>query len=299
MKIIITGSLGHISKPLAVELLDKGHSVTVISSDAEKQDAIESMNANAAIGSITDATFLTATFTGADIVYLMEPPPNFFDAETDSEQAWAAIARSYVTAIRQSGVTRVVHLSSIGAHTDTGNGMLAAHYHVERILNELPANVAIKFMRPVGFYYNMFAFIPTIKSQGAIIQNYGGTHKEPWVAPTDIAHTIAEAMEAPFDGRTVTYIASDEVSPAEVAAALGHAIGNTSLQWISIADTEFLDGLLAAGFSEKSATGLTEVNIGRRNNLYDHYNANKPVLGKVKLGDFAKEFARVYNQQAK
>ena len=32
MKITITGALGHISKPLAKELIDNGHSVTIISS---------------------------------------------------------------------------------------------------------------------------------------------------------------------------------------------------------------------------------------------------------------------------
>lgn len=36
MKIIITGSLGHISKPLTEELVQKGHAVTVISSNPEK-----------------------------------------------------------------------------------------------------------------------------------------------------------------------------------------------------------------------------------------------------------------------
>ncbi len=76
---------------------------------------------------------------------------------------------------------------------------------------------SIKTMRPVGFYYNMFAFMPTIKSQGIIVSNYGGNEKEPWVSPSDIAGVIAEEIEKPFNGRTIRYIASDEVSPNEVA----------------------------------------------------------------------------------
>ncbi|GGI29342.1 hypothetical protein [Pedobacter mendelii] len=51
MKIIITGSLGHISKPLTIALVQKGHAITVISSKPEKQKEIESLGANAAIGS--------------------------------------------------------------------------------------------------------------------------------------------------------------------------------------------------------------------------------------------------------
>jgi uncharacterized protein YbjT (DUF2867 family) len=294
MKIIVTGSLGHISKPLTQALVQKGHSVTVISSKADKQKDIEALGAKAAIGSIFDANFLTATFTGADIVYLMEPPFNFFDQDADIHAYWLGIADNCRQAVQQSGVSKVIHLSSIGAHTDKGVGMLATHHFVENTLKELPGNVAIKTMRPVGFYYNMFAFIPTIKNAGAIFQNYGGDEKEPWVSPLDIADVIAEEMELPFEGRTIRYIASDEVSPNETAAILGKAIGKPNLEWRVITDEQFLNNLLNAGFNPQAAKGVTEMNAGRRNNLYDDYNQNKPVLGKVKLEDFAKEFAAAY-----
>ena len=45
MKIIVTGSLGNISKPLTEELVRKGHSVTVVSSKPNKQKAIELLGA--------------------------------------------------------------------------------------------------------------------------------------------------------------------------------------------------------------------------------------------------------------
>jgi AraC family transcriptional regulator, transcriptional activator of pobA len=46
MKIIVTGSLGNISKPLAKELIEKGHEVTVISSSLERKSEIESLGAH-------------------------------------------------------------------------------------------------------------------------------------------------------------------------------------------------------------------------------------------------------------
>jgi uncharacterized protein YbjT (DUF2867 family) len=295
MKVVLTGSLGHISKPLATDLIAKGYSVTVISSKVDRQNEIETIGAKAAIGSILDTDFLAATFQDVDIVYLMEPPFNFFDHSIDMNKHWLNIANSYVQAIQQSGITKVIHLSSIGGHTDKGVGMLATHHLVENILKELPNQVSIKTMRPVGFYYNMFAFIPAIKNTGVIIQNYGGDEKEPWVSPLDIAAVIAEEMEKTFEGRIVRYIASDEVSPNEAAKILGEAIGKTDLQWIAITDEEFHNNLLKIGFSTQAAKGVKEMNIGRRNNLYDDYNQNKPILGNVKLTDFAKEFATVFN----
>ena len=298
MNIVVTGSLGNISKPLAKILIEKGHSVTVISSKTERQKEIEALGAKAAIGTMEDADFLTTTFKGADLVYLMETlgTGSFFDKNLDYIATINKISNNYKQAVQQSGVKRVVHLSSIGAHTDKGNGMLAFHYNVENILKQLPDDVSIKFMRPVGFYINMFAFIPTIKKQNAIIQNYGGDEKEPWVSPLDIAAVIAEEMEKPFVGRTIRYIASDEVSPNEVAKILGEAIDKPDLKWQIITDEQMLNGMIAAGMNPKIAKGLVEMNGGRRTGVLDEdYHRNRPILGKTKLTDFAKEFARVFN----
>ena len=79
MKIIVTGSLGNISKPLIEELVQKEHQVTVISSNPEKSKEIENLGATAAIGSLKDEEFISNTFQGADLVYTMVPPGNYFD----------------------------------------------------------------------------------------------------------------------------------------------------------------------------------------------------------------------------
>ena len=50
---------------------------------SEKQKEIEALGAMAAIGSIDDVNFLTATFKGADSAYCMLPPFNFFNPEID------------------------------------------------------------------------------------------------------------------------------------------------------------------------------------------------------------------------
>jgi len=301
MKIIVTGSLGHISKPLTEELVQKGHEVTVISSKPDRQTDIESLGAKAAIGTMEDADFLSAVFKGADVVYVMEThgAGSFMDPNLDLMAAISKIGNNYRQAIQSSGVKRVVHLSSIGAHTDKGHGILALHYNVENILKQLPDDVSIKFMRPVGFYYNMLAFIPTIKTQGAIVSNYGGDTRDPWVSPLDIAAVIAEEIEKPFDGRTVRYIASDEVSPNEVAGILGEAIGKPDLKWLAIPDGQLLNGMIAAGMNPNIAKGLVEMNAGfHRGQLYEDYYLHKPaVFGKVKLTEFAKEFAAAFNQK--
>ncbi|HVI43762.1 MAG TPA: NAD(P)H-binding protein [Chitinophaga sp.] len=301
MKVVLTGSIGNIGKPLTQELVSKGYSVTVISSNAERQKDIEALGAKAAIGTMEDAVFLAATFKGADIVYVMETldaAGGFFGKDTDYIETINHIGNSYKQAIEQSGVKKVIHLSSIGADMDKGNGILIFHHNVENILKQLPEDVAIKFMRPVAFYTNMFGLIRNIKAKGAIIQNYSDEGKKPWVSPLDIAAVIAEEMGKPFEGRTIRYIASDEVSSDELVNILGEAIGRSDLEWQVVTDEQYLNGLLAAGMNPKIAKGFMEMQASMRGGvLYEDYFRNRPVLGKVKLVDFAKEFAAAYHQQ--
>ncbi len=301
MNIVLTGSVGNIGKPLATKLVKKGHTLTVISSNAERKKTIEALGAKAAIGSMFDVDFLIATFKNADIVYLMETMEaagDMFDKSIDFIGTINQIGNNYKTAIEKSGVKKIVHLSSIGAHTDKGIGILVFHYNVERMLRQLPNDVAIKFIRPVGFYINMFSFVQSIKYKGAIISNYGGDKKEPWVSPLDVAQVIAEEMDKSFSGRTVRYVASDEVSPNEIATAFGKEIGKPDLEWKVISDNELLTNWLKIGFNEQVAKGFVELQASQGTGmLYEDYYEHPPILGKVKLTDFAKEFAAVYHSE--
>ncbi len=300
MKIVVTGSLGHISKPLTIELVQKKHTVTVISNNPERQKEIEALGAKAAIGTIDNVEFLSSAFKGADAVYCMLPPGSFFDKNFDLMAYASNAANNYANAVKQAGVKRMVFLSSIGAHMEKGNGILAFYYQVENILKSLPLDIAIRFMRPVSFYYNLLGFINTIKTQGVIATNYGGGNKKPWVSPLDIASAIAEEIITPFEGRKIRYVASDEISCDEAASILGAAIGKPDLKWILITDEQQLNGMIAAGMNPQMAAGLVEMNAcSNSGKLYEDYYRNKPTLSKIKLRDYAKEFAVAFNLGAK
>jgi uncharacterized protein YbjT (DUF2867 family) len=300
MKITITGSLGHIGKPLVQELVKKGHSVTVISSQNERRNDIEALGGKAAIGTVEDVQFLASAFTGADAVYCMLPPPNLFDPNLDIMALTNKTVGNYVQAIQKSGVKQVVYLSSIGADMDEGNGMLAFHHLAEGIMKKLPSDVSITFIRPGGFYYNILNFINFIKTQGAIISNYGAEDIVPWVSPIDIAAAIAEEIVKPLateKTRKVRYVASEELSCNEVARILGAAIGKPDLQWNVISDEQLLGGMKSFGMNPVLAKGFIDMNAAMHTGkLFEDYNRNKPALGKVKVKDFAKEFAVAFNR---
>lgn len=293
MKVIVTGSLGNISKPLTKELVEKDYKVTVISSNPAKQKAIEALGATAAIGSLEDIDFLVATFNEADSLYCMVPPNNYFDHSLDLIGYYRRLGNHYAQAIGQSGIKRVVNLSSIGAHLDQGSGILLGAHHVEQILNGLSLDVAITHLRPTSFYYNLFAYADMIKKEGLISANYGADDRVPWVSPIDIAAAIAEEIATPLAGRKVRYVVSEELTCNEIARILGAAIGKPDLKWIVISNEQMLSGLEAAGMNPEIAGGLVEMYASLHSGvLQQDYEQHKPmVMGNVKVENFAKEFA--------
>jgi uncharacterized protein YbjT (DUF2867 family) len=298
MKIVITGSLGHISKPLVKELLQQEQDITVISSNPDKKQEIETLGATAAIGSLQDPEFLKTVFSTADAVYTMVPPNNYFDHSLDLLAYYRGIGQNYAEAIRNSTVRRVVNLSSIGAHLEQGSGIIEGAHNVEKILNQLPPEVVITHLRPTSFYYNLYGYAAQIKNTGFIAANYGEEDIIPWVAPADIAAVVAEELLLKSTTNAVRYVASEELTASESAKIIGTAIGIPELKWKIIPDQQAAESLKQMGMNPRIADGLTEMYAALHTGLLsEDYFRNRPaVMGKVKLQDFAKEFVAAFEK---
>ena len=293
MKYVVLGSLGNISKPLAEKLVAAGHSVTIISSKAEKAAQIEALGAKAAIGSVDDISFLAKTFAGADAVYTMVPP-NF--GAGNWKKYIGGIGENIAAAVKASGVKNVVNLSSVGAHMPDGCGPVSGLYFAEKALNGLDG-VNVKHLRAGFFYLNFLGNISMIKNMGIIGGNYGEGTKLPLVHPEDIAEAAAEEMlKLSFKGKNIRYVVSDEKTTNEVAAILGKAIGKPELPWINFKDEDTLAGMMQAGLPEEIATNYAEMGAAMRNGeMVAEYKTDRPaVFGKTKLEAFAPVFAAVY-----
>jgi len=293
MKYVVLGSLGNISKPLAEKLVAAGHSVTVISSKAEKVEQIKALGAKAAIGSVDDVGFLTRTFSGADAVYTMVPP-NF--GTGNWKKYIAGIGENIAAAVKASGVKYVVNLSSIGAHMPDGCGPVSGLYFAEKALNGLDG-VNVKHLRAGFFYINFLGNISMIKNMGIIGANYGEGTKLPLAHPVDIADAAAEELlKLSFKGKNIRYVVSDEKTTNEVAAILGKAIGKPELPWVNFKDEDTVAGLLQAGLPEEVAKNYAEMGAAMRSGQMEaDYKKNHPsVFGKIKLEAFAPVFASIY-----
>lgn len=292
MKIILTGSLGNVSQPLATMLVAQGHTVTVISRQPDKQAAIEALGAMAAIGSLDDAAFLATTFTGADALFAMVPPP---PPAEDRVAQYRRVATNYVQAVRQAGVPRVVHLSSWGAEQAQGVGPIKGSYVGEQVLNEGLVGVALTHLRPCSFYPNLLSYIPLIKQAGFVGTNYGPDTRQVFVAPTDVAAAAAEELTR-ASGPAARYVASDERSAADIARVLGAAIDRPDLSWRELTNEQVQANLERAKLPAPVIHDIIELGVALRTGLLRQgYDQHPPAqLGQVKLEDYAREFAAAY-----
>lgn len=293
MNYVITGSIGHISKPIVEGLVKAGHSVTVITSKAENADKIEALGAKAAVGNVEDAGFVNEAFAGVEAAYLMIPPKW-------GVNGWRAyqnqVGDNYIEAIRTNDVQYAVLLSSVGAHLGNGAGPVDGLYDMEQKLKTVEG-LNVKILRPSYFMYNLFGMAGMVKGMGIMGSNFGDdtvvlTHTN------DIA-TVAlqNLLNLDFTGQQVQYIASDERTGTEIAKVLGEAIGKPETPWVVFSDEQNKQGMMQAGLNEEMATEYTRLGESMRNgSVQEDYFANRPTLGKVKLEEFARnEFAPAFN----
>lgn len=291
MKIAMLGSMGNINRLVIPQLVQAGHDVTVISTSDQRRAAIEAAGAHAAIGTMTDIDFLSETFTGKDVVYLMlsgSIGTDPFAGAIEQAQIWRQ-------AIENASVKNVVDLSSIGADADEVAGSLHAYNLIEGVLRSLDINIA--FVRPTGFYANLFSNLTSIKQDHAIYANIAADLEQKWVAPADIAAVVYPLIAHTPAGITVHYAYSDTFSGADFVTALQQALNMPDLHWVQISDEQYEQGLLTNGVPEKIAASLVQTSHYQRHpeQVYADLLAQQTPAGQVKLADFIRTYVDAFN----
>lgn len=294
MKFVVTGSAGHVSKPLTELLVRQGHEVVIIGRSATNLEGLVKTGAKAAVGDLQDVAFLTETFKGADGVYLMLPPS--WDSN-DIKQTSVDLAVGFVRAVQDSGVRNVVYLSSYGAHRLDDAGAISGMGLGEVVLNSLKG-VNVLHLRAGYFYTNLLLSLDLIRTAGVMGNMFeipAGTFTV--VDPDDIAQAAAEALVAQdFKGHSFKYVVSDETDTDEIAALIGQELGKPDLKWVRFAPTDLRDVLLKYGFADGAADDYVEMfSALDKGVLFEDFAAGGHKASGVSIEQFATKFAAIYN----
>jgi uncharacterized protein YbjT (DUF2867 family) len=254
MTILIDTPTGNIGRSLASHLLDAGERVVLIARDASKVADLSARGARVVEGSLDDAQVLARAFEGVTSAFWLTPPtfrPDY--------RAWAVgAARAAAKEAKKNG-SRVVALSSVGAHHE-GNGPISIVGAVEQAFRDELSDVLA--LRPAYFFENFLRDAATIAAQSVW---YGPTPQDrpmPMVATKDIAKVAAAELRAGWSGHRIRGIHGPvDVSMNDAARAFSEALGR-DVKYVEVPLQAAIDGMKQAGLPDFVVTLYAEMLSG-------------------------------------
>jgi uncharacterized protein YbjT (DUF2867 family) len=290
---VIMGATGNIGSKLANTLLDEGEKVRVIGRSPERLQPLLDRGAEAAVGDVSDAAFLTEAFKGVEAVFALIPP-NY--AAEDFRAEYNAIGANIAEAIQESGVEHVVFLSSIGADLPEKTGVIKGLRDVEQRLDTLDG-VNILYLRPTYFMENLLGNIGLIKAMGINGGDIKGDVEFAMIATQDIAPVAAKHLvEKDFSGKSAHELLGErDVSMDEVTKIFGEKIGRPDLQYVQFSAEDAKKGMMDSGISADVSDQLLEMGQAINSGLIA---GNQPRTAEnttsTSIEEFANLFAQVY-----
>jgi len=244
----IAGVSGQTGAAVADALLAADEKIRVIVRRPEAGAVWAARGAEVAVADLADVAALSAALRGSAGAFLLNPPAY---AVADPFAAAVRQGEVFAAAIAASSVPRVVVLSSIGAQHPSGSGIIQTTHSVEQALRATATPVA--FLRAAYFVENWANVLPAVRSDGVLPSFLAPLERAfPMVAVADIGAAAAELLRGPaWQARRVVELAGpSEVTPAQVAAAFGQALGHP-VSALAVPREQWSGILAAAGFSPR------------------------------------------------
>jgi uncharacterized protein YbjT (DUF2867 family) len=210
--ILVTGATGNTGRPLVEALVRAGAPVRAMVRDQASRAKLPD-GVQVAVADFEDPASLAAALDGAGRAYLVTP---------SSEQAEAQQKR-FADLAAAAGVRHLVVLSQLAAAEDSPVRFLRYHAAVERHVRDL--GIGYTFLRPNLFFQGLLALAKPIAAEGRFFAPIGDAPVSA-VDVRDIADVAAAVLtQAGHEGATYTLTGPAAVTHAEMAAALGAALG--------------------------------------------------------------------------
>lgn len=254
--ITVLGTTGNTGRRIAEQLLGSGEKVRAVVRNKEKAKDLASKGAEILAGNLDDSKFLASAFKSASAAYVLLPPNA---AAPDFAAYQDKVGTAIAEAVKDSGLMKVVLLSSLGGERSSGTGPIAGLHRQERRLRELGVDLLV--LRPTYFMENLGGNLGMIKHQGINGGAIQGDVKMPLIATQDIAEYATKRLLArDWKGVEVAELLGPrDYTMAEITTILGKKIGKPDLQYVTFPYADFAKALTGFGFSQSVADGYAEM----------------------------------------
>lgn len=256
MKIIITGTSGQIGRHLTSLLDFKANEIVLITRSASKLQSEAARGATVLEGDMLDSVFMGRALAGADTLFFL-PPPNFASPDMIAEyRQLAVVARD---AAKANKVSRIVHLSTLGAHLDREEtGLIRGQHFVETIIREAAPHVI--HLRNGFFLENYLMSAGSIAQGGQIYLPVSAEASYAFVATRDIAAITRDLLESPtWAGRSVIeFQGPRDYTFGEVATLLGQGLDRPVVH-VAVPPAAAIEAMTGMGLSPAYARDLVKL----------------------------------------
>ncbi|EOR26208.1 hypothetical protein A500_08791 [Clostridium sartagoforme AAU1] len=248
---IVLGATGQIGYMLVENLLKQGEKVRAVIRDEAKAEKLKKIGAEIAIADYFNLDELKKAFSGGKTVFLLtpeNPQSNNFLKETK------IIIDNYREAILSSDITKIVGLSSMGAHNKEKNGNLMASYMLENAFLDL--DIKQVFVRPTYYFSNWIGYMDLIKEYGILPTFFPINMRLPMISPIDVSKFLANVIiNQGHQERIYEILGPKDYSPSEIAEIFEETL-NKKVDLQLIVPSEWEKTLLESGFSKDAAENL-------------------------------------------
>ena len=282
----IMGATGHIGQVIVDDLLKRGHTVCAIGRNEKKLHQLEIKGAVPISVDFTDADALTNAFKDAYAVFSFIPPGN---AQNNFQKFEELVSDAIVKAINDSGVKRIVNLSSMGANLSAGTGLITLLYRHEQKLNELKNLITLIHLRPTYFMENLIPFITQMETEGIISSPLKENLAIPMVAARDIGWKASDFLDSTKEQPRLIFefVGPQNLTMPNVAETFARAFDQPDLRYLEVPIEEERKRLIKAGMPSDFVDALLEMYGAFNKGLIIPTQDLKPSHhGRTTLGEF-------------
>ena len=244
---VVLGASGHTGRVVARNLIKQGQKVRVVGRSADRLQDLASKGAEIVVADATDAPALTKALRDADGAYVLVPPNS---TSNDYRAFQDRVSDAIAAAVQNSGIKRVVALSSFGAEQASGTGPVVGLYNLEQKLKQIDGANVLN-LRAGYFMENTLPQVAVVRMLGSVAGPVRPDLKLPMIATRDIGEAAAEALvRGDFRGQQTKELQGQrDLDYVEAAAIIGKAIGKPSLGYIQAPDEQLRGAMVQMGMS--------------------------------------------------
>jgi uncharacterized protein YbjT (DUF2867 family) len=220
---VVLGITGNTGAAAAEALLAAGQGVRALVRDPGKASAWAARGVELVAGDVADHGALRQAFAGAKGAYVLVPP---HPTHPDPIHYAGEVAHAVREAVRETGLERLVLLSSEGAHLPSGTGPIRGVHAAEEILAGAAASTT--FLRATYFQENWQSVLATAREQGVLPTFLDDVDRpRSMVATADIGRAAADLLTVSHAPGVVELKGPRDLTVRDVAAILGSTLGRT------------------------------------------------------------------------